>query len=178
MDTIENVTETETSSAPVNGTSSAPEVEAPKESPKKPWIEAGFKSRAEWRASKRGKAKATEKPAKKPAVKAAAKTEKVKKPAKKPKKLSAKSPKAEKTATRKADRKYKPQRTEPSALQKKLLAAFGGVGKVGELKAMGEKAFKNAPAKKRFSWARNNIRWLFANKFVSHVAPGEYKRLK
>lgn len=162
----------------------------------KPWIEAGFKSRAEWRASKRPASaepvKETAAVEKKPAKKAkqketkkmSAKTQK--KPAKKP--PATKRPKAKVEAKgrktkaerklRKGDRKYKPLRTEPSEMQKKLLSAFGGVGKVGELKAMGEKAYKTAPAEKRFSWARNNIRWLFANKFVSHVAPGQYKRLK
>jgi hypothetical protein len=68
---------------------------------------------------------------------------------------------------------------EPSNRQKRFLEAFGGVGMEATLKDLGNIAFKRErPEATRFSWARNQVRWLLQQKFVKKVKPGTYLRLK
>lgn len=200
MDDTESSPETATQT---NGTVPPP-VEEGSAADVKPWIAAGFKTRDAMREAQghktakpkakkpKMKVKAASKSVKKPKLtKKSKKSKKSKKPkltakgAKKVKKPKAKKPakvkasaKGSKKALKKADRKYTPILKEPSAKHKKLLAAFGGLGKKVDLSYVGKKAWPSLSAKKAFSWARNCARWLFANKYLAHTGPGEYKRLK
>jgi hypothetical protein len=73
----------------------------------------------------------------------------------------------------------KVENREPSPRQQRFLDAFGGVGKPATLKDLGNRAFaRERPEAKRFSWARNQVRWLLRNKFVKRVKPGIYQRVK
>jgi hypothetical protein len=71
---------------------------------------------------------------------------------------------------------------KPSSRQQRFLAAFGGLNKTAKLKDLGDIAFKRErPAAKRFSWARNQARWLLENGFIERAGKkgdGEYKRVK
>lgn len=77
----------------------------------------------------------------------------------------------------KSDSPAKLKSRQPSPRQQRLLMAFDN-GDPKHLKDLGNIAFKRErPEAKRYSWARNNIRWLLANKFVKKVGEGMYQRV-
>lgn len=179
-----------------------------KPTPVKPWIEAGFKSRADWRKSKKSGMSASETKAKgeksegdvKPKkvkkstakvvkVKAAAQAKPVKKAAKKPAATAKAKTKGEDSKKSPLERRAAAMRTaafkkalakkeEPSEKEKLVLKAFGGVGKTKTIGELGERAWPNKPKKIQKSWVRNMLRWCVVSKHVKWVDEGTYKRLK
>jgi hypothetical protein len=166
----------------------------------KPWIAAGFESRAKWRAAKRQAQKSKHfqekmiregaNPVKnKSALKKRAKSAKSRVKAVDKKKVKTKAKvKAEpsKTAAERraaaertlAAKKAMARREEPNEKEKRVLFAFGGKDKIKTIAELGEKAFPSKKAVIQRSWARNALRWIVASKRAKRVAGGQYKKVR
>ena len=154
-----------------NGTSLTPDttVVAPVE---KPWVTAGFKTRAEWRASKKADiVQVTSKHFGTVEVEVVApKAEK--KLAKKAKKPAAKMKAKKPEKALKAKSQGKQRRTEPSLRQAKVLSVLKGDMKIEDI---AKSAF---PGKgKSNSWTRNQLRWLRRENLVRKIGRGLYRRV-
>jgi hypothetical protein len=164
--------------------------------PIKPWIEAGFKNRAEWRKSKNGgmtakgeksegdvkpKKVKTKKAAAKSAVKAksAAKAKPVKKAAKKPATTvkaktkgedSKKSPLERRAAAMRTDKfkKSLSKREEPNADEQKVMSVFRK-GTEKTLREIADVAFPSSNKFDRYLRVKNAFRWFRATKRVKAV---------